>query len=76
MWQKIWGKQMNQIVERVEHITSNGKYFLKLHILVKLIIIKITSWRGSERGTKRKLLQQFNCPRRNSAASKSSRSSR
>ena len=29
MWQKIWGKQMNQIVERVEHITSNGKIFFK-----------------------------------------------
>ena len=26
MWQKIWGKQMNQIVEKVEHITANGKY--------------------------------------------------
>ena len=24
MWQKIWGKQMNQIVEKVEHITVNG----------------------------------------------------
>ena len=26
MWQKIWGKQMNQIVEKVEHITANGKH--------------------------------------------------
>ena len=26
MWQKIWGKQMNQIVEKVEQITANGKH--------------------------------------------------
>ena len=26
MWQKLWGKQMNQIVEKVENITVNGKY--------------------------------------------------
>merc|ERR1711917_28439 len=24
MWQKIWGKQMNQIVEKVEQITANA----------------------------------------------------
>ena len=26
MWQKLWGKQMNQIVEKVENITVNGKH--------------------------------------------------
>jgi len=42
MWQKIWGKQMNQIVEKVEQITANAgeaqKEVLKENFYKELIV--------------------------------------